>query len=90
MLFWKGGITESKKQYLKSLVYYEESLKLHLSVLGDDENTADIRVGDVSRIREQHDLAFQNFTLALNMYKYLVLKEMQNFLGTMQNDQNGC
>ncbi len=73
-LFWIGGVSESKKQYLKSLVYYEVSLKLHLSVLGEDEDTAVIVyiIGDLCRMRGQHDLALQNFTLVLNVYKYLV------------------
>ena len=74
VLFQIGGVRESRKQYLESLVCYEESLKLRISVSGEDEETADIvsRIGEVRRIRGQYDLALQNFTLALDMYKRTV------------------
>lgn len=71
VLFQIGGVRESKKQYLESLVCYEEALKLRSSIFGEDEDTANIvyRIGEVRRIRGQHDLAMQNFTRALDMYK---------------------
>ncbi|KAL7533737.1 hypothetical protein ACHAXR_005416 [Thalassiosira sp. AJA248-18] len=74
VLFHIGGVREAKKQYLESLVCYEESLKLRLSVSGEDEDTADVisRIGEVRRIRGQYDLALENFTLALDMYKNTV------------------
>lgn len=71
VLFQIGCVRESKKQYLESLVCYEEALKLRLSIFGEDEDTANIvyRIGEVRKIRGQHDLAMQNFTQALDMYK---------------------
>ena len=72
VLFQIGGVRESKKQYLESLVCYEEALKLRLSISsGEDEDTANIvfRIGEIRRVRGQYDLAMQNFTRALDMYK---------------------
>ena len=74
VLFQIGSVRESKKQYLESLERYEESLKLRISSVGEDEVTADIvsRIGELHRIRGHPDLALEKFTLALDMYKCAV------------------
>ncbi len=71
VLYQIGSIRESKKQYLESLVCYEESLKLRISAVGEDEATADVvsRIGELHRIRGHFDHALEKFTLALDMYK---------------------
>lgn len=74
VLFQIGNVRESKKQYHESLVCYEESLKLRISAVGEDEVTADIvsRIGELHRMRGQYDIALEKFSLALDMYKCAV------------------